>query len=104
METSKTVLGQEHPHTLSSMNNLALTYLDQECWKEAEELKVQVMEIRKIVLGREHPYTLSSMNNLALTYLDQERCPKRPRVSHRPCSLNVLLKLPFCYRFDSAIS
>jgi hypothetical protein len=65
METSKRVLGQEHPETLSSMNNLASTYWDQGRWKEAEELGVQVMETRKRVLGQEHPDTLSSMSNLA---------------------------------------
>lgn len=34
-------------------------------WKEAEELEVQVMELRKRVLGPEHPDTLTSMSNLA---------------------------------------
>ncbi|KAL2801650.1 P-loop containing nucleoside triphosphate hydrolase protein [Aspergillus granulosus] len=50
METRKTVLGAEHPDTLTSM------------------LEVQAMETRKIVLGAEHPDTLTSMHNLAHTY------------------------------------
>ncbi|KAI2956395.1 hypothetical protein CBS147324_10941 [Aspergillus niger] len=37
-------------------------------WKEAEELGVQVMDIRKRILGSEHPDTLTSMANLASTY------------------------------------
>ena len=65
METRTRVLGQEHPDTLASMDNLASTYRDQGRWKEAEELEVQVMETRKRVLGQEHPDTLASMNNLA---------------------------------------
>jgi hypothetical protein len=38
METRKRVFGQEHPDTLTSMANLALTYWKQGRWKEAEEL------------------------------------------------------------------
>jgi tetratricopeptide (TPR) repeat protein len=68
MERIERVLGAEHPDTLTSMNNLALTYRNQGRWKEAEELNVQVMEMRKRVLGTEHPDTLTSMNNLASTY------------------------------------
>jgi DNA repair protein RadC len=55
METMKRVLGQEHPSTLTSMNNLASTYQNQGRWKEAEDLEVLVMETRKRVLGQEHP-------------------------------------------------
>ncbi|KAF2793317.1 hypothetical protein K505DRAFT_244611 [Melanomma pulvis-pyrius CBS 109.77] len=49
------------------MNNLASTYWNQGQWKEAEELGMQVLEIRKRVLGEEHPNTLLSMYNLAFT-------------------------------------
>ncbi|PIG87103.1 kinesin light chain, partial [Aspergillus arachidicola] len=42
-------------------------------WKEAEELEVQVIELRKQVLGPEHPDTLTSMNNLASIYWNQGR-------------------------------
>src|SRR3984957_10194764 len=73
METSKRVLGEEHPDTLTSMSNLALTYWNQGRWKEAEVLHVSVMETRKRVIGEEHPYTLTSMCNLTLTYQSQGR-------------------------------
>ena len=59
METFKTVLGPEHPNTLTSMANLACTYGSQGRWTEAEKLDVQVMETSKTVLGPEHPDTLS---------------------------------------------
>ncbi|KAF5855882.1 hypothetical protein ETB97_008292, partial [Aspergillus alliaceus] len=68
LELRKQVLGPEHPDTLTSMNNLALTYSDQGLWKEAEELEMQTLELRKQVLGPEHPDTLTSMNNLAYTW------------------------------------
>ena len=73
LEPSRTMLGEEHPDTLSSMANLASTYRNQGRWKEAEELGVQVMETRKRVLGAEHPSTLNSMANLASTYRNQGR-------------------------------
>jgi tetratricopeptide (TPR) repeat protein len=59
--------GDDQPSTLTSMDNLALTYWYQGRWKEAEELGMQVMEIRTQVLGSEHPDTLTSMVNLAST-------------------------------------
>ena len=49
------------------MANLASTYRNQERWKEAEGLEVQVMETRKRVLGEEYPDTLTSIHNLAFT-------------------------------------
>jgi tetratricopeptide (TPR) repeat protein len=73
IETTKRVLGEEHPDMLSSMANLASTYRNQGRWNEAEKLLVQVMETRKRVLGEEHPDTLSSMANLASTYRNQGR-------------------------------
>ena len=68
IEIRKRVFGAEHPDTLSSIANLALTYRNQGQQKEAEELEVQVIEIRKRVLKVEHPDTLSSIANLALMY------------------------------------
>ncbi|KAF8534119.1 hypothetical protein BDD12DRAFT_757914, partial [Trichophaea hybrida] len=73
METKKRVLGQEHPDTLTSVNNLASKFCKQGRLQEAEELLVQVMETRKRVLGQEHPDTLTSMANLASTYRNQGR-------------------------------
>ena len=71
MEMRKRVLGEEHPHTLTAMGNLAYTYRQQGHWKEAEELEVQVMDRRKRILGGEHPDTLRAMGNLASTYRNQ---------------------------------
>ena len=55
------------------MGNLASTYSDQGRWNEAEQLEVQVMDMRKRLLGPDHPHTLTSMANLASTYSDQGR-------------------------------
>ena len=66
-------LGQENLGTLACMANLAQTYNMQGRQKEAEVLKVQVLEARRRVLGQEHPDALTSMSNLAATYSKQGR-------------------------------
>ena len=73
MELSKKLLGAEHPDTLISMGNLALTYKGKGRWNVAEKLEVDVMELRKRLLGAEHPDTLTSMAYLASTYQHQGR-------------------------------
>ena len=73
METTKRVLGEEHPHSLTSLDNLVSTYGNQGQWKAAEELQVLVMEKRRRVLGEEHPDSLRSVANLASTYQSQGR-------------------------------
>lgn len=50
------------------MANLASVYSSQERWKEAGDLKEEVLETRKQSLGPKHPSTLISMNNLAHTW------------------------------------
>ena len=64
-EIRSRLLGKEHPYTLYSIGNLALTNTKLECCEKAEELDMQVIEIRKRILGKEYPDTLSSMHNLA---------------------------------------
>lgn len=76
MEMRRRVLGAEHPDTLSSIGNLALTYTLQSRWDKAEPLQVHVVETTKRVLGTEHLGTLVSINNLALTYMRQGQWDK----------------------------
>src|SRR2546430_2665598 len=77
----KSRLGEKRPETLTSMGSLALTYMNQGRWKEAEQLIVQVMETRKIELGKKHPDTMNSMANLALTYMNQKRWKEAEQLS-----------------------
>ncbi|KAL8907713.1 MAG: hypothetical protein Q9171_005754 [Xanthocarpia ochracea] len=72
-ERRKAAIGEEHPDTLTSMNNLASIYLNQGRWKDAQGLEEGVLETRKRVSGEEHLDTLISMNNLASTYWRQGR-------------------------------
>lgn len=84
IETHKEKLGADHPDKLtnmarlasrflSSMTNLASTYRKQGRWKAAEELDMQVLEMRNKTKGADHPDTLRSMANLASTFWNQGR-------------------------------
>ncbi|KAF8249189.1 TPR-like protein [Wilcoxina mikolae CBS 423.85] len=71
--TTARVLGEDHPDTLSCIDNLAMTYRDSRELKDAEKLESKVRDRRMEVLGKWHPDTLNSMYNLALIYIDQKR-------------------------------
>jgi hypothetical protein len=49
---------------LLSISDVALMYISQRRWTEAEELQAQVIEIRQIMLGEEHQ--ISYVVSLAL--------------------------------------
>lgn len=66
-ELRRTLLGAEHPATLSSMHNLAATLKKQGDLNAARKIQESVLEITRRVLGGEHLDTLGSMNNLAET-------------------------------------
>ena len=71
LEKQRRILGEEHPDTLTSMNNLATTYDDQGRLMDAARLHEQVLEKRRRILGEEHLNTLMSMYSLAYTYREQ---------------------------------
>ena len=63
--------GDDHPSTISAMNNLANTLGDQGHLEEAAATQKEVLEKRRRILGDDHPDTISAMNNLAITLRDQ---------------------------------
>ena len=65
---SKETLGENHPDTLASLNNLANSYSNLGEYNKALELKNAVYNARKEILGEKHPDTLASLNNLANSY------------------------------------
>jgi len=70
---SERVLGETHPGTLGSRNNLALAYQDAGRLDEAIPLLERTLADRERVLGETHPGTLGSRNNLAAAYRDAGR-------------------------------
>eukprot|EP00955_Chlamydomonas_euryale_P078335 363132-Chlamydomonas_euryale.AAC.15 len=59
------ILGEEHPNTLTSMNNLAMLLKSNGKLKDAEPLCKKTLQGRVRVLGENHPNTLSALSNLA---------------------------------------
>ena len=62
---SRRVLGEDHPDTLNSANNLAIDLRALGEHQAARELDEDTLARRRRVLGEDHPGTLSSANNLA---------------------------------------
>ncbi|KAE8396584.1 hypothetical protein BDV23DRAFT_177575 [Aspergillus alliaceus] len=63
---------------LTSIHNLALTYSSQAKWRQAEELRVEVLEFQK-KLGPEHINTITSVVNLAASiFVKKHLGPKHP--------------------------
>ena len=71
LKKRKAVLGDTHPDTLYSMNNLAVLYESKFKYDLAEPLYKDCLEKRKAVLGDTHLDTLTSINNLAELYRSQ---------------------------------
>ena len=65
LQLKEAVLGKDHPDTLSSMNNLAISLRGQGRYVEAEAMDRQTLRLNEAVLGKDHQDTLRSMNNLA---------------------------------------
>ena len=70
VEQESTSLGPEHPTTLTSKANWAVSLYELERFGEAEVIQRQVLEARGRVLG-EHSETVRSMGHLAATLRKQ---------------------------------
>ena len=66
LETRKRVLGEEHPHTLLSMGNLAHTLYAQNQKDIAKQLMTNVVKCCTEKIGADHPDTLDSMSTLSI--------------------------------------
>ena len=67
------LLGEDHPDTLTSRNNLAYAYESAGRLAEAIALYEQVLTDRTRILGEDHPDTLASRNNLVYAYVSAGR-------------------------------
>ena len=70
------VLGADHPDTLGSWNNLAMSYLAAGQPAKAIPLYKRTLADCERVLGADHPSTLRSRNNLAMSYQAAGRTAK----------------------------
>jgi len=67
------VLGELHPDTARSLNNLAVLYQNQGRYEEAEPLYKRALAIRREALGEQHLDTVMSLSNLGEFYRSQGR-------------------------------
>jgi serine/threonine protein kinase len=67
------VLGEEHPATATSYNNLAANQNPQGRYAQAEEDCRKALAIHRKRLGEDHPHTAASYDNLAANQADQGR-------------------------------
>ena len=72
-EVQKRILGDEHPDTLTVINNQAVLYRQLGKSAEAEALLVGVVEAQRRVLGDEHPNQLATLSTLGQVYQSQGR-------------------------------
>lgn len=70
LATRRSLLGNEHPETLESMNNLADACQSAGRLASALQLMRDTLALSLSKLGPEHPKTLIAKNNLASAYLD----------------------------------
>lgn len=71
LEMGTTILGGEHPYTLTAMSNMAGALRVQGNLHGARDLQQQVLEARHRILGSEHLDTLTAMGSLAVTLSTQ---------------------------------
>ncbi|MDM8526901.1 tetratricopeptide repeat protein [Anaerolineales bacterium HSG24] len=65
LEIRREVLGQRHPSTATSLNNLGVLCYYQGQLNEAIDFIGQALAIEEVVLGANHPSTKSTRDNLA---------------------------------------
>ena len=71
LERKRRVLGDDHPDTLVSINNMGYLLVAQRRLKDAEPLYREALERRRKVLGDDHPDTLVSINNMGSLLYEQ---------------------------------
>ena len=76
LTTHQNILGEEHPSTATSYNNLAALYESMGEYAKALPLHEKALKICQDILGEEHPSTAKSYNNLAVFYYRQNEFTK----------------------------
>ena len=80
-------LGEGHPDTATSYNNLAVTLRAQGKYAEAEAMHRRALAIRLKALGEDHPDTATSYNNLAVTLSAQGKYAEAEAMHRRALAI-----------------
>jgi tetratricopeptide (TPR) repeat protein len=70
------LLGDEHPETAASLNNLALLFRQEGKWTEAEGAERESLAIQTKLNGRESLPAATALSNLGLVLLDEGKLPE----------------------------
>ena len=76
LEGQRETLGDRHPDTLGSINNLGLLLYYTDDLAAAEPLLHEALDVSRETLGNRHPNTLASIVNLGNLFKGQRR-PRR---------------------------
>ena len=87
LEFGEEEFGSDHPTTGNLLNNLAILYLHQGRYAEAEPLYKRALAIREKALGPEHPDVATSLNELAALYHAQGRYADAEPLSKRALAI-----------------
>ena len=68
MEIHRKVLGEDHPDTALSYNNLAFNLQAQGQYGAAQALYQKALDISRQVLGEDHPQTARLYSSLVVSY------------------------------------
>jgi len=66
MEGRKLKLGDDHPYTLQTVNDLGVLRREQKEYEEEESLLRQALDDRQRKLGNDHPACFESIHELAV--------------------------------------
>ena len=73
LDARKAKLGDDHPHTLITKNNLGVLYFDQGKYKAAERLMRETVEAERRKFGLASPETQMDMRNLCECYVRMKK-------------------------------
>ena len=73
LEIRRATLGDDHPDTLASIDQMGVLLQDQGKATEAEVLNREAFESRQRVLGDDHPDTISALGNMGTALIRQGR-------------------------------
>jgi tetratricopeptide (TPR) repeat protein len=73
LKIRKRVLGDDHPETLTSINNLASVYKELGMYDEADKMSLMDIEASVRKLGETHPDTIASLANMGNSLRNRKR-------------------------------
>jgi CHAT domain-containing protein/tetratricopeptide (TPR) repeat protein len=98
----KRLLGDEHPSTADSLNDVGVVYRSMGDSAKAEEFYRQALLTYKKVLGLEHPKTASTLSNLGIVYFERADYAKAEPLYRQ--ALELRRKMPGQNRAETASS